>query len=73
VVFGPSLNNVKEAAEYIVSNNYGTRVELPEELTALVELVYEGKKTFKTRSENDVKISATVRTGDYILEKLKNV
>ncbi len=70
VVYGPSLHNVIDAAEYVESNRYGRRIT---DITGLVATVAEmrgGTLTFATKTENDLDRSATAVAGDYILEKL---
>ncbi len=73
VLFGPHLDNVNEAADYILSHNYGARVQSADELTALVEKACSGKTAFAIKTETDLAGSATARAGAYILEKLTNV
>ncbi|MCK4606156.1 MAG: hypothetical protein KAU35_02550 [candidate division Zixibacteria bacterium] len=73
VLFGPHLDNVNEAADYILSRNYGARVQSADELTSLVENACSGKTAFAIKTETDLAGSATARAGTYILEKLTNV
>ncbi len=70
VVYGPSLQNVIDAAEYIESNNFGDRINDITELVATVEQMRSGDRTFATKTENDLDRSATAVAGDYILKKL---
>ena len=70
VVFGPSLSNVLDAAEYIETNNYGTRVESTTQLAELLEAVLDGQRTFAVKDEIDLHQSATAIAGTYILERL---
>ena len=70
VVFGPSLSNVLDAAEYVESNNYGTRVESATHLAELVEAVLNGQRGFAVKDEIDLHQSATAIAGNYILERL---
>lgn len=70
VVYGPSLSNVAEAAEYIERHNYGVRVETAEELKKLVEDVIAGRRTFARRDQSDQEESAVVTVGRYILERI---
>jgi 3-deoxy-D-manno-octulosonic-acid transferase len=73
VLFGPSLSNVKEAAEYIITNNFGAMVKSEDELTQVVEEVLKGRKAFRIKTEMNLKNSATARAGSYILSRLENV
>jgi 3-deoxy-D-manno-octulosonic-acid transferase len=66
-LFGPSLDNVIEAAEYILRHNYGARVETAEALGRVVAEVIEGRVCFAVKSEADRGDSATARVGEYIL------
>jgi len=68
VVFGPHLDNVTEAAEYIIDADYGARVKSSEELEIIIEKVYAGEKVFKIKTEADLENSPTARIGDYVLE-----
>ena len=73
VLFGPHVENVREAAAYIVENNYGRQVGGPEQLTATVEQVYEGQLSFAVKAETDLTASTTARIGTYLLEMLGDV
>ncbi len=70
VVYGPSLSNVAEAADYIERHNYGVRVETAEELRKLIEDVIAGRRTFARRDQSDLEQSAVVTVGRYILERI---
>jgi 3-deoxy-D-manno-octulosonic-acid transferase len=72
VVFGPYLDNVREAAEYVVEHGFGARVASGDELALLVSEVSEGRRTFHTKTEDDQKSSATAVAGDYIVGRLRN-
>lgn len=72
VLFGPSLSNVKEAADYIMNHNFGAKVSTIDELATLVEQVYSGKIRFSIKRQADLTNSATARIGDYILSRLDN-
>ena len=73
VVFGPSVENVAEAAEYIVKGNYGLMLRDAGEMTDLVSRVIEGRTTFAVRDESDLTRSATATVGAYILKRLTDV
>ena len=70
VLFGPYINNVREAATYIVENNYGRQVNSLEQLTATVEQVYKGQLSLAVKAETDLTASTTARIGTYLLEML---
>jgi len=70
VLFGPSIHNVKEAAEYIVSNDFGCMVASEEELFSTVSDVMSGHKMFSTKTEATSSQSATAHIGDYLLGRL---
>jgi 3-deoxy-D-manno-octulosonic-acid transferase len=70
VVFGPSIENVSEAAEYIVSKNYGLMVRNTDEMTDLISRVIEGRLRFAVKDYDDTARPATTIAGDYILEQL---
>lgn len=72
VVYGPSLGNVIEAAEYIESNNYGMRVESGDRLAAVIDDVITGAVKFEVKTESELSESATVKVGQYLLERLKH-
>jgi 3-deoxy-D-manno-octulosonic-acid transferase len=73
VVFGPSIENVSEAAEYVVSRNYGIMVQSADEMTGLIARVIEGRVTFAVKDDDDLARSATAVAGGYILKRLTDV
>jgi len=70
VLFGPHLDNVREAAEYITAQDYGMQVDNPDELTAAVEQVIVGDRRFAVKQNTDLTQSTTARIGNYLLEML---
>ena len=70
VVFGPSVENVSEAAEYIVTRNYGVMVQSADEMTGLISRVIKGQVRFAVKDDNDLAHSATAIAGVYILKRL---
>jgi len=70
VLYGPHIDNVREAAEYIVEHNYGLPVNDAAHLTAMVEQVYLGRLKFAVKEETDLTASTTARIGNYLLEML---
>ena len=72
VVFGPFLDNVREAAEYVLEHNYGAKVNSQDEFRAVLADVMNGERTFGTRTYSDVSESPTAQVGHYLLERLKD-
>jgi 3-deoxy-D-manno-octulosonic-acid transferase len=73
VLFGPSLANVQEAAEYIIKHNFGQKVESVEELSSVITGMMEGRLKFAQRSADDLALSPTAVVGKYLLSRLQNV
>jgi tRNA (guanine-N7-)-methyltransferase len=73
VVYGPSLDNVYEAAEYIEARQYGDRVNNKEELEKIIEEALLGRLSFAVKTEADLQKSATTQIGRYILERTGHV
>ncbi|MDD3731910.1 MAG: hypothetical protein PHU88_06010, partial [candidate division Zixibacteria bacterium] len=72
VLFGPSLDNVMEAADYIVNGNFGARVDSATELEKIIEQVLRGEKKFAVKSTEDIQRSVTAKVGRYLLERIEN-
>ncbi|MFQ5499352.1 MAG: 3-deoxy-D-manno-octulosonic acid transferase [Candidatus Zixiibacteriota bacterium] len=72
VLFGPSLGNVEEAAEYIQAHQYGALVHSANDIASIVADLQQGKRTFATKTHEDVTNSPTATAGNYILEKLNH-
>jgi 3-deoxy-D-manno-octulosonic-acid transferase len=70
VVYGPSLDNVTEAADYIEAHDYGARVEDIDQLSSVIDAVKSGQRRFRIKSANDIAESATAQAGRYILSRL---
>ncbi|HVP07138.1 MAG TPA: glycosyltransferase N-terminal domain-containing protein [Candidatus Acidoferrum sp.] len=70
VLFGPSVANVRDAAEYVESNRYGARVESAEELQAKLADILAGRHSFAVKTASDLAHSATAVACDYILSRL---
>jgi len=68
VVFGPHINNVREAASYIGQNNFGVMVDSADAISTLIEAMLSGSRTFAARDEAQWRRSATALAGSYILE-----
>ncbi len=72
VLFGSSVSNVVESADYIVKNNFGAKVNSAEELTTVIIDVISGKTSFAYKGDSQQANSPTAKAGEYILE-LSNV
>lgn len=72
VVYGPSLANVHEAAEYIEYHRYGQRLQSPEELPEVVSDLYHRRRKFAVKTTEEYRHSPTAMVGDYILKRLGN-
>ncbi|UCC44353.1 MAG: hypothetical protein JSU65_00010 [Candidatus Zixiibacteriota bacterium] len=70
VLFGPSISNVEEAADYIAQGNYGTKVSSLTELENMLDTMLNGNCSFAVKVEGDMALSATARAGDYIMQRL---
>ena len=73
VLFGPSLHNVREAADYIQAKNYGGMVESGEALLSVLKKTRRGDILYATKQSTDPELSATTGIGEYILKKLSHV
>lgn len=72
VLFGPSLDNVHEAAEYILGNKFGARVESVDELIHAVRSVMQGNLEFAIKDKESMSHSPTAVIGRYLTEKMNN-
>ncbi len=73
VVFGKSIYNVNESAEYILKNNYGTQVTGIDDLTHKVQQMIKNEITYSVKKTNDLENSATNQIGNYLLEIISHV
>ncbi|MFQ6008258.1 MAG: 3-deoxy-D-manno-octulosonic acid transferase, partial [Candidatus Zixiibacteriota bacterium] len=73
VIFGPYLSNVSEAADYILSHNYGARIDSGDQLATLIKDVINSRVFFSVKTEGDLRTSPTAVVGDYILSRLRHV
>lgn len=72
VLFGPHIDNVGEAAAYIIEHDYGMQVDGVEQLTNIVEKVYLGDKKFALKQDAELSDSSTAQIGSYLLGMLGN-
>jgi len=72
VLFGPSIHNVTEAADYITEHGYGAMVADDADMTAHLEKMLSGKLVFDSRTSRDTSRSPSAIAGDYILSRLAN-
>lgn len=71
VLFGPSLDNVRDAAEYIVSGNYGAQISA-ETIGPVIVEVARGRRSFRQKTESDIEQTATSMAGEYLLKRLSH-
>jgi 3-deoxy-D-manno-octulosonic-acid transferase len=72
VLYGPFLDNVLEAAEYIEKHSYGARVGSAEEFQRTLAGVLEGRIAFRTKTEQDHNASPTAEAAEYILNRIRH-
>lgn len=72
VLFGPSLGNVLEAAEFIERNGYGSKVDDVDQIGSIVTEMIAGQRKFETKDVADLEQSATATVGKYVLRRLAN-
>ncbi len=70
VLYGPSVTNVRDAAEYIESNRFGARVQSVEELQEKLAEMLAGRVSFAVKTASDLAHSATAVACDHILNRL---
>jgi len=70
VLYGPSVSNVREAAEYIGANRFGKQVSDAAELEKTVRQILRNEISFRIKTTDDISHSPTAHAGDYILRKL---
>ena len=70
VLFGPSVSNVREAAEYVEQNRYGAMVKDTDGLERRIRQLLRGEISFRVKTTDDISHSPTAHAGDYILRKL---
>ncbi len=73
VLYGPYIDNVREASDYIIRNDFGQKVESTNELKNIIEEFITNKISYKKKTSNDAGSSATRIAGKYILQKLKEL
>ncbi|HEX2896783.1 MAG TPA: glycosyltransferase N-terminal domain-containing protein [candidate division Zixibacteria bacterium] len=73
VVFGPYVNNVIDAKEYVLQNKFGAMVETIGEMSELIQKYFENRAMFSRKSADDLSHSPTALVGEYILERLSRV
>ena len=73
VLFGSSLDNVTDAAEYIIAHNFGAKVADADELRMMLVEVISGRRNFAAKEVTDMEHSATAIAGTYILKRLNDV
>ena len=69
VLFGPYLDNVREAAAYIQKGNYGCEIADADDFERVIRQIHNRERSFAVKDEEDLTNSATARAGNYILER----
>ncbi len=72
VLFGPSVANVQDAAEYIIKHDFGAMTDSVDTLSTTLEAVLTGKRTFARKTRTDLAHSATATAGNYILKRIQH-
>lgn len=72
VLFGPSVHGVHDAAEYVISHDFGKQVAHIEELSQVMRACILKEQSFAIKQESDLSRSATARAGTYILKLLND-
>lgn len=70
VVFGPHINNIVDAKDYVLQNNFGAMVDSIDNMKDLINSYIENRSMFARKSDEDLSHSPTALAGDYILERL---
>jgi len=70
VLFGLSVGNVREAAEYILENKYGAQAATAAQLETIIRKYLQKEISFRVKTDDDITHSPTACAGDYILRKL---
>lgn len=70
VLFGPHTENVTSAEEFILSQNYGKKINDGTELTNALESYYLHRTMFARFTPDSTAKSATAQCGDYLLKLL---
>lgn len=72
VLVGPFTKNITESVEYVTRSNYGRVCKDISEISQTVEALCSGVSLFARKTEDDVRQSATVIAGEYILKRLNH-
>jgi len=72
VLFGPSVHNVTEAADYITKHNYGAMVADGNSLRMQLERLLAGEPVFDSRTIEDSSGSPAAISGEYILSRFSD-
>ncbi len=70
VLYGPSIENVRESAEYIVENKFGRMVLSEDDLIAEVVRFFEDKTRYNRKSASLNDAARSTRTAQTILENM---
>jgi 3-deoxy-D-manno-octulosonic-acid transferase len=72
VLFGPSVNNVRDASEYIVRHQFGGMIQDASELSREIELILTKGNRFIRKTRADLAHSTTAVVGNYIRERIEH-
>lgn len=72
VLFGQSVYNVQDAAEYIRTHKFGTMIQNIDEMETRVSEMISGKLTFARKTKADLSHSATATAGNHILKRVSH-
>ncbi len=72
VLYGPSVHNVQDAAEYIQTHKFGTMIQDIDEMETRVADIISGKLTFARKTKADISHSATATAGNHILKRVRH-
>jgi len=73
VVFGPYVNNIIDAKDYVLQHKFGAMINSIGEMSELIISLDNNRALFARKSDDDLSHSPTAMAGDYILERLFRV
>lgn len=72
VLFGSSVYNVQDAAEYIQTHNFGAMFQTIDEMESRVANIISGNLTYARKTKADLSHSATATAGNHILKRIRH-
>lgn len=70
VLYGPSIENVRDSSEYIIENRFGEMVSDEEMLCRKLTGFFKGELIYNQRNPEDIKTSRAARTAGIILDNI---